>query len=159
MTLQFTSVLDTLMRNFYEAPDQKGAYPSESIVWLEIQKMAFNKSQASAKSITEKILQIQQSSVQLPIIRKAAKTSDIKDKRGRLLFSVEKGQTIICDIVRFLFLFSPPMKPNQHPYRIILVKEIHAIPRKSTNFATDQASPRNSSSIVPRTSQSRALRP
>jgi hypothetical protein len=74
--------------------------------WLEVQKLALADNVQSDKKLTEKVLEAQHISVRLPIIRKAIQKTVLKDSKGKVLVSAEKGQTIICDIVRPPALFT-----------------------------------------------------
>jgi hypothetical protein len=96
---QFTSVLNLFIDDLYK----ESTDPSRSGNWLKIQKLAFEGSTKSVKDITNIVLDAQRTSVKLPIIKKAADFCAIKDDKGETLFTVEKGQTVICDIVRSHF--------------------------------------------------------
>ncbi|KAI4268582.1 MAG: hypothetical protein LQ337_007756 [Flavoplaca oasis] len=109
--LAFTAVLDHLLQGAYDAA-KKGV--SNSCEWFEIQKLASNNDEKSDAAIELKVLEAQRRSVRLPFIRKVIKDGitikpDEADK-GRDI-SVEKGQTIICDIVSF---FSAPKRHTSH---------------------------------------------
>ena len=103
-TLQFTSVLDHYINGLYKlAPDE-----TESSEWLRVQKLAIANDAQSDRDLTEMVLEAQHVSVGLPILRRAIKDTDVKNIKGEVLFSVKKGQTVICDIVRPSVLFTMP---------------------------------------------------
>ena len=54
---------------------------------------------ASDENIKTKVLEAQRLSVKLPVVRKAAANVVVKDENGTELFSLEEGQTVVCDIV------------------------------------------------------------
>lgn len=81
---------------------------TNSSEWLEVQKLAIADNAVSDKALTEKVLEAQHISVRLPIVRIATKDHDVKNTKGKVLFSVKKGQEIICDIVRASLLFTIP---------------------------------------------------
>ena len=109
------------MEDLYEFAHQKGGYTTEtkaSGTWLDIQKLALDDSAASDKEIKAHVLEAQRLSVKLPVIRKAAANVIIDDENGVKLFSLEEGQTIVCDIVSQITLFSPQVFPrNPAPLR------------------------------------------
>ena len=104
-TLQFTSVLDHYIKGLYELATDE----TESSEWLEVQKLAITNDAESDKNLTEKVLEAQHVNVRLPILRRAMKDTDVKNTKGEDLFSVEKGQTVVCDIVRISVLFTTPL--------------------------------------------------
>jgi hypothetical protein len=67
--------------------------------WLDIQKLALNDSATSDKEIKILVLKAQRLSIKLPVVRKAAADVVISDENGVELFSLEEGQTVVCDIV------------------------------------------------------------
>ncbi|KAL8990819.1 MAG: hypothetical protein Q9169_008029 [Polycauliona sp. 2 TL-2023] len=95
--LAFTAVLDHLLKGAYDAAKSG----SNSCDWFEIQKLATNEDEKSDTAIEHMILEAQRRSVRLPFIRKVIKDGVIikpeEADKGRNI-SVEKGQTIICDI-------------------------------------------------------------
>lgn len=101
-TLQFTSVLDHYIKGLYKLATDE----TESSEWLEVQKLAIANDAKSDRVLTEKVLEAQHVSVRLPILRRAMKDTDVKNTKGEVLFSVEKGQTVVCDIVRISMLFT-----------------------------------------------------
>jgi hypothetical protein len=68
--------------------------------WLEVQKLAAEDDPESDKILTQKVLEAQHISVRLPIVRTAVKDSTVKCN-GKFQ-KVEKGEVVICDIVRKL---------------------------------------------------------
>ena len=107
-TLQFTSVLDHYINGLYKLATDE----TESSEWLDVQKLAIANDEKSDKNLTNKVLEAQHVSVRLPILRRAIKDTDVKDvenTKGKVLFSVKKGQTVICDIVRTSVLFTIPL--------------------------------------------------
>ena len=103
-TLQFTSVLDHYIEGLYKLATGE----TKSREWLEVQELAVANDAQSDILLTEKVLEAQHVSVRLPILRRAIKDTDVKNTKGEILFSVKKGQTIICDIVRTSVLFTMP---------------------------------------------------
>ena len=101
--LQFTSVLDHYINGLYnlETDDARSASG-----WLEVQKLAIANDAKSDSDLTTMVLEAQHVSVRLPILRRAIKDTDVKNTKGKVLFSVKKGQTVICDIVRTSVLFT-----------------------------------------------------
>ena len=73
-----------------------------------MQKLAIAYDGESTSKLTKKVLEAQPVSVRLPILRRAIKDTDVKNSYGEVLFSVKKGQTVICDIVRTLVLSTKP---------------------------------------------------
>lgn len=106
-TLQFTSVLDHYIKGLYKLANP--ADETKSSEWLEVQKLAIANDAQSDRALTEKVLEAQHVSVRLPILRRAIKNTVVKNTRGEILFSVEEGQTVICDIVRTSVLFTMPL--------------------------------------------------
>ena len=104
-TLQFTSVLDHYIKGLYKL----AADETESSEWLEVQKLAIANEAESDRILTEKVLAAQHVSVRLPILRRAMKDTNVKNTEGEVLFSVDKGQTVVCDIVRISVLFTMPL--------------------------------------------------
>ena len=107
ITHQFTSVLDYYIEGLYKLanPADKKANSSE---WLDMQKLAITNDAQSDKILTGNVLDAQHVSVRLPIIRRAIKDTRVRNTEGDVLFSVRKGQTVICDIVRSSILFTTP---------------------------------------------------
>ena len=103
-TLQFTSVLDHYINGLYKLATDDTA----SSEWLEVQKLAIANDAQSDIDLTERVLEAQRVSVRLPILRRAIKDTDVKNTKGEFLFSVKKGQTVVCDIVRTSVLFTMP---------------------------------------------------
>lgn len=64
-----------------------------------MQRLALADNEESDQTLTEKVLEAQHVSVRLPIIRKVKEAGAVRDAKGKVLFKVEKDQTIICDIV------------------------------------------------------------
>ena len=104
-TLQFTSVLDHYIKGLYKLATDE----TESSEWLEVQKLAIANEAESDRILTEKVLAAQHVSVRLPILRRAMKDTNVKNTEGEVLFSVDKGQTVVCDIVRISVLFTMPL--------------------------------------------------
>ena len=104
-TLQFTSVLDHYIKGLYKLATDE----TESSEWLEVQKLAIANDAESDRILTEKVLEAQHVSVRLPILRRAMKDTNVKNTEGEVLFSVDKGQTVVCDIVRISVLFTMPL--------------------------------------------------
>ena len=94
-TLQFTSVLDHYMTDLYKLANP--ADETDSSEWLEVQRLAIADDVQSDRTLTEMVLGAQHVSVRLPIIRKAIGDRDVKNTKGKVLLSVKKGQTIICE--------------------------------------------------------------
>ena len=104
LTLQFTSVLDHYINGLYgPATDE-----TETSEWLEVQKLAIANDAKGDRMLTEKVLEAQHVSVRLPILRGAMNDTDVKNNKGEVLFSVKRGRTAICDIVRTSVLFTIP---------------------------------------------------
>lgn len=85
---------------------QEGSVPNKKPDWLQIQEWAFiddeiqeygDASTAFAK-IKTLVLEAQRKSVKLPIIRKATEDVTIRKPDGTS-FEIQKGKTIICDLV------------------------------------------------------------
>lgn len=99
-----------------------------SCTWQDIQKLALDNSAASDKDIKDNVLEAQRLSVKLPVVRKAAANVVINDENGVELFSLEKGQTVVCDIVRHILTFTlKPFrwKPASHVAIYIFRVAIH----------------------------------
>ena len=97
------------MEDLYKLAHQKDGNSTEakaSGTWLDIQKLALDDSATSDEKIKVYVLEAQRLSVKLPIIRKATAKVDIKDEDGTKLFSLEEGQTVVCDIVSQIPLFA-----------------------------------------------------
>lgn len=109
-TLQFTSVLDHYIDGLYKLADP--ACKSKASEWLDVQKLAMANDGQCDKTLTEKVLKAQHVSVRLPILRRAIKDTDVKNTKGEVLFSVNKGETVICDIVRISVLSTMPLVIN-----------------------------------------------
>jgi hypothetical protein len=69
---------------------------------MKAQELAFSDDAEALKELGKLVLKAQRASVKLPIIAKAVDECSIKDDKGNVLFAAKKGQTVICDIVRFL---------------------------------------------------------
>ncbi|CAM1511037.1 Fc.00g085500.m01.CDS01 [Cosmosporella sp. VM-42] len=95
--LAFTSVLDFFIKDLYKVAENKPDSP-KNCAWQNIQKLSFVDDPKSAEDIMDIVLRTQRLSVRLPIIRKATEDYDVKDKEGRVVISVKRGQTIICDL-------------------------------------------------------------
>ena len=67
--------------------------------WSEVQGLAFKEDKGSLDELTKLVLEAERTSIRLPVLRTAVKSRDFKDKAGET-WSVKKGDTIICDIVR-----------------------------------------------------------
>jgi len=85
---------------------------SRTCDWLKVQELAFSDDVESVKELEKLVLKTQRASVRLPVIAKAVERCAVKEvKYGEenTLFTAEKGQTVICDIVCLLVLgfFSP----------------------------------------------------
>ena len=106
-TLQFTSVLDHYIKGLYKLANP--ADEAKSSQWSDVQKLAIADNAESDRCLTEKVLEAQHVSVRLPIIRRAIKDTDVKNSKDEVLFSVKKGQTVICDIVRTSVVFTTPL--------------------------------------------------
>ena len=106
-TLQFTSVLNHYIKGLYKFADT--ADETKSSEWLDVQRLAIADDAQSDRVLTEKVLEAQHVSVRLPIIRRAIRDTDVKNAKGKVLFSVKKGQTVICDIVRTSVFFPMPL--------------------------------------------------
>lgn len=94
---QFTSVLDQLLEELYGFAS--GSKSADSCPLLKLQQTAFDDSPAALDALSKTVLKEQRKSVRLPVIRKAVETCDIKNEAGEVLFTVKKGQTVVCDIV------------------------------------------------------------
>lgn len=71
-----------------------------SWAWLHVQNLALEDNDQSDKEIEMAVLEAQRLSVKLPIVRKAKTKGEVKDeKNDTTLFTLEKDQTIVCDIV------------------------------------------------------------
>ncbi|KAK3989229.1 heme peroxidase-domain-containing protein [Cladorrhinum sp. PSN332] len=101
--LGFTSVLDLFLEDLYklasELRDPK-TKTRDTCDWLDVQKLALADVGSKEDDLLRKVvLNAQRVSVKLPIIRKATKKHDAVDGKTTLL-TVDKGQTVICDINR-----------------------------------------------------------
>ncbi|KAK3938600.1 heme peroxidase-domain-containing protein [Diplogelasinospora grovesii] len=100
--LAFSSVLNFFMQDLYATaakPQGEGTSKTQKLCsWQEIQRLAFDDTEAATTRIKQLVLDAQRRSVRLPIIRKAVETRDIEDASGKRLFTVDKGRTVICDI-------------------------------------------------------------
>lgn len=96
--LAFTAMLDHLLEGAYNAANEaaKTRKPVSSD-WFEIQKLALNDDAESDEKIQLIILEAQRQSVKLPFIRKVVKDG-LKIRLNDDDQTLEKGQTIICDI-------------------------------------------------------------
>ena len=99
-SLQFTSVLDHYIDGLYKLANP--AEETRSSELLDVQKLAIADDAQSDSDLTEKVLKAQHVSVRLPIIRRVIKDTDVTNTENKVLFSVKKDQTVICDIVRIL---------------------------------------------------------
>ncbi|KAK4695301.1 hypothetical protein P7C71_g2427, partial [Lecanoromycetidae sp. Uapishka_2] len=100
--LAFTSVLNYYIKGLYRLADLADEEVKSS-EWLEVQRLAIANDADSEKELTKKVLEAQRVSVRLPILRRAIKDTDVKDTdvkntESKVLFTVKKGQTVICDI-------------------------------------------------------------
>ena len=97
--IQFTSVLDSFMTGLYKLASSTD--PTKSCDWLKVQKLALEDNGEGTKTLRDMVLEAQHVSVRLPIIRRALKSRVFKNEQGRVLFKVNEGEIIICDIVRY----------------------------------------------------------
>ncbi|KAK0616129.1 heme peroxidase-domain-containing protein [Bombardia bombarda] len=113
--LAFTSVLNLFIKGLYQ---QAAQYQTDiaghvAIVnikpcdWLEVQKLALADAEtqemkmANDEKIRTHVFVAQRASIKLPIIRKAVEDHTVVDANKNPLFTVKRGQTVICDIVWF----------------------------------------------------------
>lgn len=85
--------------------------------WAIVQGEALEDTEKSDHKIRGLVLDAQRLSVKLPVVRKVAKSGEIKlvkDKRGPVL-KLEEGQTIICDVVSALIINTREWLFGQRP--------------------------------------------
>ena len=105
--LQFTSVLDYYIEGLYKLAN--AADDTKSSEWLDVQELALADNAKSDEILKKKVLEAQHISVRLPILRKATENTKVKDVNTQeVLFEVNKGQMVVCDIVRIFLVCADP---------------------------------------------------
>ena len=93
---KFTAVLDHLLQGAYDLA--KTGRPGTSD-WLQIQALAMKDESKSDEEIQHKVLEALRQSVKLPFIRKVVKDDVTIKVDGEEDCTLEKDQTIVCDVV------------------------------------------------------------
>ena len=85
--------------------------------WLKVQNAALKDDPVSDEEIKLSVLEAQRLSVKLPVVRKVVDAVTVRDPEGKER-SLEKSQTVICDVVSSVLASSTPSK-YEIAYRII----------------------------------------
>ncbi|KAK0725844.1 heme peroxidase-domain-containing protein [Lasiosphaeris hirsuta] len=132
--LAFNAVLSKFIGDLYkEAASATAGKEKPYCGWLQIQDLVFeepaNKKRGEEieETIEHLILAAERQSVKIPIIRRAIEDHDVLDPHNpqRIVISVKKGQTIVCD-------YNPDVHPPSSPPT---TKQNPANPWENTFFA------------------------